>query len=85
VTDDSTANGNDAMADLINVGMIQSWFRKRIEATTNPIACSHLQAALSRLQRALMADSEGCLRAAVPVDDVPRERRHTRAPTRGPI
>jgi len=84
VSDKTRACGNDAMADLINVGTIQSWFRKRIEATTNTIARSHLQAALSRLQRALMADSEGCLRAAVPVDET-SGRRNTRTPTRDPV
>ena len=82
MADETKACGNNAMGSLINVGTVQSYLRQRIEQATNPIVRSHLAGALERIQRALVADSEGCLRAARPRGD--QERRPPKTKAEGP-
>jgi len=85
MADETKACGNDAMADLINVGTVRSWLIKRNELSNTPIVKKRLREALECLDVALLNDKEGCLRAAnqsVPNTDERGPSR--RLPTRGP-
>lgn len=85
MADETKACGNDAMADLINVGTVRIWFVKRIALAQNAIVKERLGEALQSLDAALLNDKEGCLRAAnqsVPNTDERGPSR--RLPTRGP-